>query len=167
MNVFVVVVVRGRGSCRRMNDCTLIWSDVLFYFTLGVLLRFIRLVYFYFYLCYFKLLNCLVFYLDFVWTRKEKKSFLFYALMNNKVLLKKLDWKIKLLQLPPVNTYKSHTKQIVHDLYNVSSKHTIFKLRWTKSKNYNLQIMFLTHTRDLETKSRSSNLVWIARPQER
>ena len=41
----------------------------------------------------------------------------------------------KTCKLFPLNTHKSHTNHIVHDLFNVSSNHTTLKLQRTRIQN--------------------------------
>lgn len=59
-----------------------------------------------------------------------------------------------------------HTKYIVHDLINLCSNHTMFKPRWIRIYKTQFSVCF-RHTCNLETKSRSSNLVWNGRSQAR
>ena len=51
----------------------------------------------------------------------------------------------KTCQLSHLNTHQHHTNLIVHNLINVCSNHTTFKLRGQESKTYNLLFTSLTH----------------------
>ena len=69
------------------------------------------------------------------------------------------NWKISWI-------HNSHTKPTALDLLNVCSSHAHFKLQQIRIKKAICSLGFW-HTCDLKIRSRSSTLIWIARPQAR
>ena len=74
------------------------------------------------------------------------------------------NWRNSVSCVPQMCT--SHSKSTVLDLVNVCINHAPFKLQWTRIFNKECCLWFW-YTCDLEMRSRSSNLVWIATPQAR
>ena len=62
--------------------------------------------------------------------------------------------------------YTSHTNQIVHNIFKVCNKHTMFKLQRARIQNTICSLHFW-HTCNLGTKSMSSNLQWQCRSKAR
>ena len=73
--------------------------------------------------------------------------------------------KKQLCYLCLLNTRCNYSKHTVFGLYNVYSNHAMSRLQWTRI--WKKMHLWFWHTCDLETRSRPSNLVWIAWPQAR
>ena len=62
--------------------------------------------------------------------------------------------------------HTSHTKYTLPELFNVRKKKHNFWSQVDKNLKKSICSLWFWHTCDLETRSRSPNLVWIARPKQ-